>query len=446
MLEPVRQYARERLEESGGAESARRRHAAFFLALAEEAELMLEERDQAAWMERLGKEHPNLRAALSWSLEADPETCLRLAAAVWRFWQMRGHLGEGSRWLRDALARAGERSPPLRAKALRAVGALAWTRGDYRRAEEAFEESLALSRESGDRRTIARALNGLGSVARDRGDYARARTFLEESLALWRRLGNDEGIGLALQNLGNVAFYQGDYPRAVEFYEESLALYREMGERHASAISLNNLGEVARIRGDYARAAELGKESLRVFWEIDDLLAIFQSLISLGRLELARDDNERAVRLFGAAESLRETIGAVLSPTEIADYEQNVAAARSALGEEAFAALWEEGSAMAEGEAVEYALSEQWPAKLSVRESRDSTATENRLTRREEEVAALAARGMTNRQIASELSISEHTAATHVGRVLRKLGLASRAGLAARTAQGPPSATGPRGR
>lgn len=432
MLEPLRQYAREKLEEGGKAEAVRRRHATFFVALAEEAEPMLEEGDQAAWVERLGREHPNLRAALSWSLEAEPEMCLRLAGAVWRFWQMRGHLGEGRRWLDEALERGG--GGIMRARALRAAGALAWTQGDYRSAEPAFEESLALSREAGDGWTAARALNGLGSVARDLGDHARARTFLEESLVLWRGLENSEGVAQALQNLGGVAFYQGDHARAMGYWEESLAIYREIGEKHASAISLNNLGEVARIRGEHDRAAELGLKSLALFREIDDRWAIFQSMISLGRLELAREDYDRAARLFASAQTLRETIGAALSPAENSDYERNVADARSALGETTFATSWEAGSSLGQELAVEYALSGMTGAPATSGHPTPAGPPDG-LTRREEEVAVLAARGLTNRRIGQELSISEHTAATHVRRILRKLGLASRYQLAARAAE-----------
>ena len=422
MLEPVRQYAQERLGED---DALRDRHAAFFLALAEEAESKLVEPDQVAWLERLEREHDNLRAALRNSLDrGNAELGLRVSGAIWRFWYAHGYLSEGRRWLEETLAQPGTASAPVRAKALRGAGALAWAQGDYARAETLFEESLILRRELGDRQGIAEAINGLASVARDRGEYARAKALFEENLAVCRELENADGIGTALINLGNVAYYHGDYPQAIPFYEESLAVYREMGERYGMAISLNNLGEVARDQGDYARAETLGKESLALFQELGDKWAIFQALIGLGRLAMARDNNERAVRLLAAAESLRETIGSALSPVESADYDRSVTAVRSALGEETFAALWEEGSAMTPEEAVEYALGEEEPGTDSLAGPPDV------LTRREREVAALVAQGLTNRRISRELSISERTVATHVGKILRKLGLRSRAQIA----------------
>jgi predicted ATPase/DNA-binding SARP family transcriptional activator len=203
MLEPVRQYAQERLEESGEGDALRGRHAAFFLALAEVAESKLVEPDQVSWFERLEREHDNLRAALRNALDRGKvEPGLRVGGAIWRFWYARGHLSEGRRWLEEALAQPG--TAPARAKALRGAGALAWAQGDYARAETLFEESLALRRELGDRQGVAEAINGLASVARDRGEYARARALFEVNLAVCRELENDDGTQITYSTIQDV--------------------------------------------------------------------------------------------------------------------------------------------------------------------------------------------------------------------------------------------------
>jgi predicted ATPase/DNA-binding SARP family transcriptional activator/DNA-binding CsgD family transcriptional regulator len=435
LLEPIRQYARERLEQSGESEAVRRRHAAFFLALAEEAEPGLQRSQQVTWLKRLETEHPNLRVALAWSLDGgEPETGLRLAGALWRFWDTHGHLSEGRRWLETALARCEAPPASARTKALRGAGALAWAQGDLNRAEQCFEECLAVHRRRGDRRGLAASLNGLGNVVQHRGEYARAKALFEESLSLCRELADGEGVGRALINLGTTEFYQDDYSRAASFWQESLALYRQIGDKDGIAISLHNLAEVARMQDDYAWAAELGKESIVLFREMEDRWAILQTLVGLGRLAVARGHNERAARLLGAAESMREATGSALPPPIREAHDQNVATIRSALGEETFTALWTQGRAMSFEEAVEFALAEE-PASTPPGDELSSV-----LTRREREVAALIARGLTNRKIARELTLSERTVDTHVRNILKKLGVGSREQVASRLAEQQPLA------
>jgi predicted ATPase/DNA-binding SARP family transcriptional activator/DNA-binding CsgD family transcriptional regulator len=435
LLEPIRQYAQERLEEGVESDAVRRRHAAFSLALAEEAEPELQGSQQVAWLKRLETEHPNLRVALAWSLDGgEPEMGLRLAGALWRFWDTHGHLSEGRRWLETALERCGAPPAPARTKALRGAGALAWTQGDLNRAEQCFEECLAVHRRRGDRRGLAASLNGLGNVVQHRGEYARAKALFEESLSLCRELADGEGIGRALINLGSTAFYKDDYSRAASFWQESLALYRHIGDKDGIAISLHNLAEVAGMQGDYAWAAELGKESLVLFREMEDRWAILQTLVGLGRLAVARGYNERAARLLGAAESMREATGSALPPPIREAHDQNVATLRPALGEQTFTALWTQGSAMSFEEAVEFALAEE-PASKPPGDELSST-----LTRREREVAALIARGLTNRKIAKELTLSERTVDTHVRNILKKLGVGSREQVASRLVEQQPLA------
>jgi predicted ATPase/DNA-binding CsgD family transcriptional regulator/Tfp pilus assembly protein PilF len=256
LLETLRQYAEERLQEAGEAAAARSRHRDWYLALAEAAAPELVGRHQVAWLDRLEAGHDDLRAALAWS-RTDPAGAiagLRLAAALWRFWLVRGHYTEGRRWLEGAARRCPEAPPALRATALNGAGRLAHTQRDYAAARALHEEALALFRGAGDRPGIARALYSLAFVARHQGDYAAARARLDEVLALQRELGDDHGIGWSLHSAGLVARLQGDYAAARACLEEALTLQRTLGDTFGIAWTLNGLGLTARDAGDYAAA------------------------------------------------------------------------------------------------------------------------------------------------------------------------------------------------
>jgi predicted ATPase/class 3 adenylate cyclase len=399
LLETVRQYARERLLESGEGDVWRRRHLECFLALAEEAEPHLAGADQAAWLERLEREHDNLRAALEWSAEAPDGAAsgLRLAGLLWRFWDVRGHLAEGRDRLSRALAQDRGADPSVRAGALNGAGVLAQSQGDYPAARGPLEESLAIRRELVDRPGMASSLNNLGIVGYEQGDYPRARSLHEASLAIRRELGDRLGIALSLGNLGNVACAQADYPGARALYEESLAIMREQGHRRGVAILLNNLGNAAYERGDYPAARALLEESLGIMRELGDGWVIAYSLGSLG--EVAREQGDyaasralhqeslvirrelgdrlgiasslealaalavrvgaplRAARLWGAAEGLRDEIGCPTPANQRARYEGQVASARTALADHgAFDGAWAEGRGLTLEPAIELAL------------------------------------------------------------------------------------------
>jgi predicted ATPase/transcriptional regulator with XRE-family HTH domain len=393
MLEPVRQYALEKLEESGDGEEARLRHAGYFLALAERARPRLRGREEGEWLDRLETELGNLRTAIGWSLgQEDGEMGLRLAAELWYFWYKRGHMSEGRRWLEEAL---GKGTAPItaRAEALNGAGALARNQADYEQAQEWLEESLVLKRELGDKKGAAEVLINLGTVAFDRGDYPRSAALESESLSLWRELGDRWGIALALNNLGitvrargalaeaaslyeesldlfraledragiamvlsnlgAVAEGEGEYAKAATFYQESLEMYREVGEKRGIALLTGRLGGIARIQGDYARAAALYDESLLLHRELGDRRGISQDLEGVAAMLAARGQPETAVRLWAAVEALRERIGAPPNDIERARYEPLVATAREALGEEAFANVWAEGRKLTPEQALD---------------------------------------------------------------------------------------------
>lgn len=360
MLETLRQYAWERLGERGETEASQNRHAGYFLDLAEQAEPALGRPEQAGWLARLEREHDNLRAALRWALEVGAgETPLRLAGALARFWELHGYLSEGQRWLDMALAQSGAATAEVRSKSLNGAGNLAARRGEFAQANRLFQESLALRRQLGDTRGVAIALNNLGLVAREQGDYLAARACYDESLTLKREMGDQRGVAIALNNLGLVTRDLGDDAGAHALHHESLTRFQDLEDTWGIALALNNLGRVARVQGDFPGARALHLESLSLRRDLGDQLAITYSLDDLGRLALGEGDHKRAVRLFAAAAALREAIGAPLPPADREDYERSVSAARSALGDAAFAVAWADGRAMTPERTIAFALSSE---------------------------------------------------------------------------------------
>jgi predicted ATPase/DNA-binding SARP family transcriptional activator/DNA-binding CsgD family transcriptional regulator len=483
MLEPIRQYARLKLEESGKAQGARDKHAAFFLAMAEEAEPELSGPQQDLWVGRLDTEHDNLRAALSWALQrGEGENGLRFGAALWRFWHNRGYLSEGTRWMERLLADGGPEAAPARVRALEGMGWHSQFQGDLDRADATYGEMLAVSRELGDRENVATALNSLGILAVTRGDNERASTLLEENLSVLQEL-KEEGIATTRKRffvcnlLGILAINEErDYAKGITLWEESLALVREAGDTYHVGTVLCNLGYATLQQGDYERSAVFSEESMEVARKLRNAGGeiIPETLVNLGLASLGQGDRERAgasfqealsmsqntgrkatvinaleamaslagaseedtraAILWGAAESARQDTGIVLPPGEWAFHEPYLAAARSRLGETAWEAAAAEGRAMSLDLAAEYALSKEESEPPTTPVSRQRHADE--LTAREREVTVLVARGLTNRQISSRLCISERTAGNHVGRVLGKLGLRSRAQIAAWATEG----------
>lgn len=398
LLESVREYGRGLLTDGGEVAGMRSRHLHCFLALAEEAEPHLTGSEQQLWLERLEAEHDNLRAALEWGNKGTgKEAALRLAGAIWRFWSVRGYLGEGrgrlSGLLRldsaglspaarvklltgaGGLAKQQSDLPSARAfyedsltiqrelgdqrgiaHSLRNLGTLALSEGDYPSARALYEESLAIRRELGDRQGIANSLNSLGTIACMHGEYAAARALYQESIAIDRELGDRRAIAYSLNNLGNVAHSQGDYLAAHALHEESLTFRRELGDRQGIAGSLSNLGDVAFDQGDYSRARALHMESLAIQRELGDRWGIAYSLEGLSSVMAGLNDPAHAARLWGTAERLREEIGAPLPPFDRLRYDQRVAAARTAIGAEDFNRTWQEGRAMTVEQAIALAL------------------------------------------------------------------------------------------
>jgi predicted ATPase/class 3 adenylate cyclase len=401
MLETIREYARERLELSGEAEEIRRLHAEHFLALAEQGASEQQGPEEATWLERLDLEHDNMRAALSWMLESEEaEPGLRLAGALWQFWDMRGYYGEGRRWLEQALAKDG-RASMARAKALEGVGWLAdlqgdidravaaaeeglslsarvklesnvtasflrilgsaaYVRGDHEQAARLYEESLALSREARDERGVASSLLQLGNVSGDQGNHEEAKTFYEEGLALSRKLDDKALLASALISVGAEFLLQGDPNRGAMLNEEAAELYRERGNRGHLQYALDNLGWAALVRGNLQQAEVLHRESLALSRQLGDKLVAAEALEGLACSASARGEAERVARLFGAAEALREAVGYKQEPREHALREPYLVAARPRLSKARWNVAWAEGRRLGFEEAIAYALEKAW--------------------------------------------------------------------------------------
>ena len=430
MLEPVRQYAREKLVQDGGLEAAGRRHAGWCLSFVEGAEAGLRGPDQASWVERTRRENANVQAALGWSLDTEPETALRLAAMMGYFWYRYGRIAEGHRWLEAVLARTEHFETSMKARVLRLAGVLAEESGLYGRAQELHERGLALYRQLGEKQGLAASLTSLGALTFAVGDLDRAVALTRESLALKRELRDERGMMSSRNNLGEMLQAAGDLSGAQALFEENLESDRRLADEWGAGVSLLNLGTLAVEQNDPDRAGRLLAEALRTLGRFGDEDAVAECLDSLAGAAGVHGESLRAATLFGAADAARRRLATPLRPVERTRYERFLALSRRGTGKEAWASAWGAGQALSLDEAAELALS---PAVHRPRT--DDREPDSPLTPREREVAALAARGLTNRSIAAELSISERTAATHVGRILRKLGLRTRAQLAAWTTE-----------
>lgn len=441
MLESLREYAAERLRESEGENVARRRHLEYYLGLVEQAEPALTGPRQSVWLARLDAEYDNLRAALGHSLHPStssglqlpapgprppalnprppapnprplaPALALRLAAALGRYWQIRGLFTEGRRYLSAALRPyvspgAGEipgADPAPLARALGWAGFLATYQGDYGEATDLCERSLALWRELGEPRGVAAALGTLGILAKDRGHRQEARGLFEESLALYREAGDRSGaasmlgylgilavdrgddaaaralyeeslrirrslddrwgVAASLNNLGLLARGQGDLVAARRYLEESLGLRRELGDRRCMAVSLNHLGLVHLAEGDRPGAGPYFHESLRIAREIGDRRSLAYSLETIARLaapaEAVSEPSAilRSIRLCAAARSLRSVLPAPLPPAEEARLREWLETLRATVGPAAYDQAWAEGEALTPDAAALLALS-----------------------------------------------------------------------------------------
>jgi non-specific serine/threonine protein kinase len=432
LLEPVRQYARERLETDGEDAATRRRHAAYYVDLAERAARQLHGPSQVIWLTRLERERDNLRAALSWAQsEPDAEVLLRLAVALVPFWEVRGPFSEGRRWLELALhfdGRTGAR-PDFQLRALLGMGRLALWQADLDAALGAFEQSLSLARQHDDPLLKAEALTWLGTTYRRQGALDQAEAVLRDGLALHEALDDRAGAAWALFNLGHVPMHRFEWPRARPPCEAALARYRALGDVRQVGAAAVALGLVVTRLGEHEHGGGLLGEGLAALRAVGDRSFLLPSLLTVAPVAAELGQPRRAARLLGAAEALAELLEATdMAPVNRADEALALEVMRGRLSASQLTAARAEGRALApdtallEAEAVVQLLASGRPPLPD----RAETVAGDVLTRREQDVVRLLAAGYSDRQIATALGITPGTATVHVHHVLRKLGIRSR--------------------
>jgi predicted ATPase/DNA-binding NarL/FixJ family response regulator len=474
LLETIREYALEKLNQAGEAARLRDRHLDLFLARAEEAAPKLGDAYQQLWLNWLEGEHDNLRAALAWSLEGGRiEAGLRIASALVRFWEIRGYVQEGLAWFERLLARADGRIPVLvRANALTFAAFLAMFLGNTPATISYGREAVNLAEATGDEGgpIVAFALAGLASGARAAGDFQTAFTIGDQVVRWYRELGPPFYLGMALLAQGDVATKLGYYDTARALLGESLTLAHEAGDAFRIAHTLNALGDLARCEGNYAEAQSAYQNSLTRLRELGaqrDLASIVSNLgytcLHLGDAKQAQtlfcesmaihqaQQNKPGItecligfaatavmgglpaagaRLLAAAAAIRGQRAASVWLATRMEYERYLGLAHARLTEPEFQVEQAAGRAMSLEQAVDYA--QNLPLKpgavpATVEKPGDRSASQRDLTGRELEVAALIGLGKSNGEIADELVLSKRTVEKHVANILSKLGLTSRA-------------------
>ena len=409
-LETVRRYARDKLLDSGEGDHVRNQHLAYFLELAETAELHLEGFEYLEWSTILNNEYDNIRAALEWALSKDIEAALRLVGAIPFFWLTKGYSAEGYRWAKEVLEKAkaytnnnpdvGKRFFSAHAKAYLALSRMATDLGDNEVVCSAAGESVALARKSGDKQILSYALAHLASGKANLGDVGEAYKIAQESLAIAREEGNGYVLGYALVMMGELtAIAIQDFEKALAYSEEAIAISEAVGNRWGSSMTIFGLGFYARSIGDYEQARSRFRACLPVFIEFGDKHRINMIQSELAHIEReqgqfkqafpmyretllewqrlghraalahqlecfafiakVQEQPERAAKLFGAAESLREKINIAMTSQERIEYDREIADLRANMDDASFSSHWAQGRALPVDQAIDFALEER---------------------------------------------------------------------------------------
>ena len=338
LLEVVRQFACARLRDAGEEQLIRRRHRDYYLRWAERGEPELRGARQLEWCARFEHEYDNLSAAMEWCRhEADAENGLRLAAALWWFWRMRGRLSEGRARIAQMLALpSGPVHAGTRARALNAAGFLALFQGDFPAARQYAQEALAIAQELGDQQAMALALYTLGDdvVAES---VERGMAIRKQSLALSEAIGDRWMMAFTLNALGELARLQDDYVAARSFYERALQIRRELQDRRGIAVCLTNLGFVALRQGQIEQARDLLRQVLATRWELRDAVGVAETLVGMVVVIAESGDREavrRAARWLGSLSAQLDDIWTPLTGADRREFETVTARVRACLGED----------------------------------------------------------------------------------------------------------------
>ncbi len=477
LLETIREYGLEQLAASSEAQAVHRRHAEFFLRLAETVEPELLGAKRETGLARLNTEIDNLRAALAWSQTAagDGEIGLRLTAALAWFAHFANHATEACTWFALALqcadaptavqarARWGAGlmamiqadfgpartefaksatlyrqidEPVGLAIALRELTFLAISQGDANAARQHGEESVSLFRAAGSTWDLALSLHNLAYALIGQGDYGAALELFQESHTVYQGLQDPWGISNALAGLGYITAHQGDYATARAHLEQAVLLRGATEDRWSIAECLNLLGEVVQAQGEFEQACIVHSDCLMLGHEIGNRAQMAHSLRHLACIALVQRRDERAVQLFAAAQAVLDMSSGilVLTLTTSHDFQQQIELLRTRLSEKAFATNWAMGETMTLEQAIAYALASEAPAlgatavKATPAIPSPSTPSNRAgLTTREVEVLRLLVEGLTYAQIAEKLVVSKRTVNAHASAIYSKLGVTSRA-------------------
>jgi predicted ATPase/DNA-binding CsgD family transcriptional regulator/DNA-binding XRE family transcriptional regulator len=471
LLETVRQYGWSKLCDSDEQAAICRSHLQWCVALAEEAEPHLFRHEQVRWLDRLEAEHDNLRVALTWSRTyADGGSQFgRLVKALLWFWYLRGHLAEGQPWIESAVYTIEDEN--IRAGGLLTLAWMAYGRGGLEHGTVLSRQSLLYARECGNREIEVVALTSFSFTLRDRGLHEESEPLLREALSLardidyrwgeafclyllnqeaghrgdldavenycslalpiFRDLGERLGLAYTLKDLSRITFERADYARAAELAEESLLLSRELGNRRGICFALTALARDARRRGEYERAGDLLRDALSIWHELGNRPHVGVTFTAIGSLAVAQSRFDDGARLLGAAEGILESAAAARSRGEMkveGGYDEAVLLARAALGDDVFATRFAEGRALNLDDAMGLAVAVTRRAPNMATSGLELTFEE--LSPREQEIARLITRGLSNPEIASALVIARRTVDTHVNHILAKLNVHTRAQVA----------------
>lgn len=406
-LETIRQYAMEKLVETGDTVDTRDRHLAYFMEYARNAEEHFITEQRPLWVNRFEMDHDNFRSALSWALESDPPSALQMVSSLSAFWLSRSYMREGCSWCEAAISRAEALSlsdpnvDSARAQAYSALAMLSINRGEHQKGQAASRMGVALERKLDQPLQLARALHFLGMASAFSGDVKEAFDSLRESEAICRKFGYKDELASVLQSfayatmeihgaqaaeqlqsyldeslalsqgspdpeaavriegiLAKLAFYRGDLTEARKHADLMLDLHREMGDQLSVTGHQSGMAHVARQLGNFEEALALYRETLPDWQKIGHRGAVAHQLECFAFIAKAQEQGERAVKLIGAAEALRETSHSPMTPQERVEYDNEVASLRAGMDERTFLSLWAEGRAMTMQQAIEFALGE----------------------------------------------------------------------------------------
>lgn len=434
LLDTIGEFGLQKLRAEGSEKPFRARHRDWYAALAARREAFGPRR--AEWITDLDTDHENLRAAIEFCV-SDPRAAAagaELACDLWRYWETHGHLTEGRRIMVALLDKLDE-TAAVRPRTLRVAGFLALVQGDAAQARALLQAALAAARQAGDVPNVAYASSFLGYAMYYLGDEDQGHALMENALELHQRSGDQAGVVLAQMQIGFIHLCAGEAPAAADWFGECARACQSNGITWYHAYARWGLGVAALLVADYGAAAGPVRAALDSMRRLDDPMGVVLCLDALAWIAAAQDQAARALTLRAAADAAWAAIPATPQPALRKHHDAALTTARDAVTESAFAAAVAEGAAMTRAQAIAYALGE--PAGRKTRSgTRPAAAHPGRLTRREQDVAALVARGLSNGEIAGELVISARTVETHVQHIMDKLGVGSRAQIAAWSAAG----------